>query len=99
MEIKRTTEFFVESKRRIVIRQGESLEQFLCPRCGEPTLAAEQIAVVFGISRRRVYQLIETDAAHFAEIETGVVMICLASLTAIIESDSKQLPEEMIDNF
>jgi len=90
MEFKRTTEFFVERKRQIVIRQSDSTEPFFCPRCGEPTLPAEQIAVVFGISRRRVYRLIETGAAHFAEIETGAVMICPSSVAAFLGTVEEQ---------
>ncbi|MCP9494025.1 MAG: hypothetical protein MSG64_06145 [Pyrinomonadaceae bacterium MAG19_C2-C3] len=92
MEIKRTTEIFVETNRRFVIRQSESGEQIICPNCCEPMLAAEAIAAVFGISRRAVYRLIETETAHFAETETGAVMICPSSLAAFFGNDAKQLP-------
>lgn len=84
MEIKRTVEISIETNRSFTVRQSKKYPPVFCPQCGEPTLAAEQVADVFGISRRRVYRLIETDAAHFAEIETGAVMICLASLAAIL---------------
>lgn len=92
MEIKRTTEILVETNRRLVIRRAEEEgEQFFCPRCNEPMLSAEQTAVVCSISRREVYKHVETGAAHFAETETGAVMICLPSLAAIIEAQKSQI--------
>ncbi len=98
MEFKRTTEIFVETNRRFVIRQSEA-EQFFCPNCAEPMLAAEQAAAVFGISQRRVFQLIESSVAHFTETETGAVLVCLASLREILETGAKHLPGETTDNF
>jgi len=92
MEIKRTTEFFIETTRRFVVhRQPESIEKIFCPECDAPMLAAEQIAAIFNISRRAVYQLIETGAAHFAETEMGAVMICPPSLEAVLRGDAKQI--------
>lgn len=83
MEIKRTTEIFVETNRRFVIHQPEAAEQIVCPNCTEPMLAAEQIAAVFGISRRAVYQIIENETAHFAETETGILLVCTNSFAEI----------------
>ena len=80
MEFKRTTEIIVATSRRVVIRQPETAEQYLCPRCDEAMLAAEQIAVAFGLSRRAVYQIVESGAAHFAETETGILLVCPNSL-------------------
>jgi len=94
MEFKRTTEIFVETKRRFVIRQPEAAEQFACPKCAEPMLAAEQIAVVFDISQRRLFQLVETGAAHFTETETGAVMICPSSLAEILANEIETLGEK-----
>ena len=91
MEIKRIIEIFVETNRRFVVRQPESDEQIVCPDCGEAILAAEQIAIVFKISRRAVYKIVENGAAHFAETETGAVMICLSSFAAAVDGDTKQL--------
>lgn len=84
MEIKRTTEFFIETNRRFVIHQPESAAQIFCPHCAEPMLSAELTAAYLGISRRVVYQLIENGTAHFAETETGAVMICPSSLAEIL---------------
>ena len=84
MEFKRTTEIFVETNRRFVIRQPESAEQIACPNCAEPMLAAEQIARILGVSQRRIFQLVETGAVHFAETETGILLICPNSLAEIL---------------
>lgn len=98
MEIKRTTEIFVKTNRRFVVHQPPSSESLFCPHCAEPMLAAEQIAVVFGVSRRTVYKHVETGAAHFAETETGAVMICPASLQEILEAGAKHLPGETTED-
>ncbi|HEX8264676.1 MAG TPA: hypothetical protein VF596_04575 [Pyrinomonadaceae bacterium] len=88
MEIKRTTEILVETNRRFVIRRAEeSGEQLFCSRCGEPMLAAEQAASLIGISCRAVYRHIENGNIHFAEIETGAVMICISSLASACDDE------------
>ena len=87
MEIKRTTEIFIEANRRFVVRQASADEQIFCPECKSPMFAAEHIAGLFGISRRKIYQTIEAGAAHFVEAETGAVMICLPSLEAVLRLD------------
>jgi len=94
MEIKRTTETFIETSRQFIIRQSDAAEQCFCSHCGEPMLAAEQIAQVFGISQRRVFQLVETSAAHYAETETGAMMLCVTSLAEALGSDAKYLCAE-----
>ena len=100
MEIKRTTEIFVETSKQFIVRRTKNdAAPVSCPTCGEPTLTAEQIAEVFCLSRRAVYQLIETGAAHFQEAETGAVMICLVSLREILDAGAKQLPSETTDNL
>lgn len=93
MEIKRRTEILIETQRQIVVHDSDSSGQINCPQCGETMLAAEHAAAVFGISRRAAYQFIENETAHFVETETGAVMLCLPSLTAILRGgDNKQLP-------
>ena len=100
MEIKRTTEILVETNRRFVIRRAdESGEQLFCSRCAEPMLAAEQAALLLGINCRAVYRHIENGNIHFAEIETGAVMICLASLAGALETGANQLPGETAEKF
>jgi hypothetical protein len=94
MEIKRTTEIFVETRRQYIIRQPESAEHFFCPQCNEPMLTAEQAAAFFQTNCRAIYRLIEANTAHFFETETGAALVCPISLAAILETCATQLPEE-----
>lgn len=87
MAIKRTTEIFIEATRRFVVCQSESSEQVACQVCGSPMLAAERLAVLSGVSRRAVYQSIETGKTHFVETETGAVLICPPSFAASLRGD------------
>jgi hypothetical protein len=90
MEIKRTVELFVETNRRFVIRQSDQTKPFFCPQCNEPMLAAEQAALLYGIGRREVYRQVENENIHFAEIETGAVMICISSLATACDDKNKK---------
>ncbi len=88
MEIKRKFEKLVVTKRRFVIRQTPSVEQTACPKCGEPMLRIGQAAKLLGIKQSRIFQIIETGAAHFTEAEAGALMICLTSLSAVLDCKS-----------
>ena len=98
MEIKRTTEIFVETERRFIVCQPESGEQIFCRQCAEQMLAAETCAALFGVSRRSVYKIVETGTAHFTETESGAVMLCLRPLRAAI-SNYRRPPVAAIDNL
>lgn len=89
MEIKRKFEMLIETNRRYVIRQSPSNKQIACAECGEPMLRVEQAAGFFGIKQRRVFQIIEAEAAHFTETEAGAAMICLSSLAAVLDNESR----------
>jgi hypothetical protein len=80
MEIKRRFELSIATNRIYIIRQSPSGRQIACAECGKPMLRVEQAAVLFGIKQRRIFQIIETGAAHYTEGEAGAVMICLNSL-------------------
>ena len=90
MEIKRRFELLIETNRRYIIRQSAPGTQIRCADCGEPMLTVEQTAGFFNIKQRRIFQVIEAEAAHFTEIETGAVMICLSSLAAVLDGEGKQ---------
>lgn len=93
MEITRTTDILVETKRRFVVRRTPAAEPTFCADCGGATLTAERTAAFFGINQRIIFQFIESGAAHFAEIETGAVMICLPTLAALLpDRDEIQPP-------
>ena len=87
MQIKRKFEMLVATKRRYTIRQSSSVRQTACVKCGEPMLATEAAAGFFGIKQRRVFQIIETEAAHFAEIEAGAVLVCMSSLAKFLDDE------------
>ncbi len=93
MEIKRKFELLAATKRRYTIRQSPSVRQTACAKCGEPMLTTEQAVVFFGITQRRVFQIIEAGAAHFTEIETGAVMVCLPSLAAVLDDQLQENPK------
>jgi hypothetical protein len=90
MEIKRKFELLIETNRRYIIRGSPPVEQIACAKCGEPMLRVEQAAVLFGIKQRRIFQIIEAEAAHFTETESGAAMICIKSLKETLD-DGKTL--------
>lgn len=90
MKIKRKFEMLIETNRRYVIRQSPLGKQIICTDCGEPMLRVEQAAVFFGIRQRRIFQIIETEAVHFTEIELSTAMICLPSLAAVLDGEARE---------
>lgn len=95
MEIKRNFEKLTVTRRRFVIRQTPSVKQMACAECGEPMLTIAQAAVLLGIKQSRIFQIVETGTAHFTEIEAGALMICLNSLSAVLDCDSEKKLEEI----
>ena len=78
----------VVTNRRFVIHRRQSGETvYYCAACGGATLTAEQTAAFFNINQRAIFRLIERGAAHYADTETGAVMICLPSLAEILENN------------
>ena len=88
MEIKRKVKILVATNRRYIIRQSPSVKQITRAICGESTMT-EQAANLFGVKQRRIFQIIETEAAHFTEIEAGAVMICMTSLAAVLDGEAR----------
>ncbi|HRH43514.1 MAG TPA: hypothetical protein PKY82_17925 [Pyrinomonadaceae bacterium] len=95
MEIKRNFEKLTVTKRRFIIRQTPSAEQMICAECGEAMLPIAQAAVLFRLKQSRIFQIIETGAAHFSEAEAGALMICLNSLAAVLDCDFEKKLEEI----
>lgn len=91
MEIKRETELIIKTNRRVVIRQSETAKQLLCPQCDEPMLMAEQIAILLGMSRRGVYQRIESGTWHFIEDTDGILFVCSRSLEKNLLKEEEHL--------
>ncbi len=91
MEIKRKFEMQVATKRQYIIRQSPSGRQTACAKCGEPMLMTEQAAGFFGVKQRRIFQIIENEAAHYTEIEAGETMICLTTLAEILNNETGKI--------
>ncbi len=90
MEIKRRFEWFIETNRRYVIRQSApSGKHISCAECGEPMLTAERAAGFFGITQRRLFRIIEADAAHFIEADAGAAMICITSMAEFLNGEMR----------
>jgi len=85
MEIKRKFEMVIATNRRYVIRQSTPGKEIVCAKCGEAMLTTEQAANFFGIKQRRIFQIIETGAAHYTEAEAGATLVCLASLSMVLD--------------
>lgn len=90
MKIKRKFEMLIATNRRYIIRQPSAGSQITCAECGEPVLTTEKAAGFFGIKQRRIFQIIETDTAHFAEIEAGAVLICISSLALVLDNEPQK---------
>ncbi len=95
MKTKRKFEMLVATSRRYTIRQSAFGNQIKCAECCEPMLTTEEIAVLFGVKQRRIFQIIETKAAHFTETNTGVMMICLTSLAAVLTGEETLTPADI----
>lgn len=92
MEIKRKFELLIETNRRYIIRQSPPDGQIGCVQCNEPMIRVEQAAVFFGITQRRIFQIIEVKAVHFTETEAGAAMICITSLKGALGGEEILTP-------
>jgi hypothetical protein len=88
LKIERKFEVITETKRRFVIRQFPTSKQTACAECGETMLAIEQTAKLLHLKQRRIFQIIEIGAVHFAEAEAGRLMVCPTSLTKFLDCES-----------
>lgn len=85
MEIKRTIELFSATNRRFVVRRHTPEQSVVCPVCGDAMLTAEQLAKIFRISQRNIFQFVEAGSVHFTEMPGGELMICIRSLTEVLD--------------
>lgn len=82
MEAKRKREIRIETSRRLIVRLPDETERIACHVCadGEPMVSAEHAAAAFSLSRREIYRRVEAGRTHFAETESGILLICPNSL-------------------
>ncbi len=90
MKIKRKIEMLVATSEIYVIRKSSTHKPTTCAKCGEPMLAIAQAAVLLGIKQSRIFQIVETGAAHFTEAKAGALVICLTSLTAVLDCEPEK---------
>ena len=78
---KRITRLTVERERTFVFRT-RSRQSRWCEQCEAQveTVFVDEAATVSGLSEMAIYQLIEARSLHFAEDESGRVLVCLNSL-------------------
>ena len=82
MKTRSRTEISVETHRILTIKRGSRHRLAWCEECGEQArmVTAEDAAILAGVSRRAIYQLIEARKLHFVETADREVFICLISL-------------------
>lgn len=90
MEIKRKIELFSATNRRFVVRRHSPEQSVVCTSCGDAMLTAEQLAKMFRISQRNIFQFVEAGSVHFTEMPGGELMICVLSLTAVLDKKSEK---------
>ena len=90
MEIIRKKDILIETKRRFIINQPETGEQVFCPLCAGQMITAEASAILFGLSRRVIYRIIENEKVHFTETENGLILTCPESFAEILTNGWEQ---------
>lgn len=79
-----TTEFYIETRERIVFRQTSAQEiNAACERCQSDSIfiVPERAAFLFDLTTREIYRRIERGAIHFLETAAGATLVCAASLS------------------
>lgn len=77
--MKRKTEITFETEELVLFKARESFEAF-CPFCNEPVemLTTVSASLLFGLSEREIFRLIEAGTVHFTEAER--MFVCRNSL-------------------
>ncbi|MDQ4123572.1 MAG: hypothetical protein M3209_19210 [Acidobacteriota bacterium] len=75
--IRRKTNIVVKTERKIVVRQSSPGEEvFLCEECDEQMIMPQTAAVLYDISTREVYRLVEEGKIHFLETDSKDIFVC-----------------------
>lgn len=77
---------WVRTDRRYIIHESPANSKVDCPTCGEPMLTASSSAQIFGITQRRIFQIVEMGGAHYTENTAELEMICLSSLSSFLDA-------------
>lgn len=85
MEFVRKTNVLIKTVRRFVVQPTDSPPLIRCEQCRELMLTTQIAADSFGVSTRRIYLLIESEAVHFVETEINEIYVCPLSLKRVFE--------------
>ena len=80
------TEIKLEMSQFFEIRMGPRPDRVWCSECAATARMLRPVvaALVCGTSARAIYRRVEEGKLHFMETEDGLLLICLASLQAIL---------------
>ena len=78
---KRKTEISLEIEETIVVRTKSILIRW-CKGCRKPSrmIAADEAAMMTGLSARGIYRLVDTGEVHFTEDQNRLLFVCVTSL-------------------
>lgn len=79
------TKITIESYRRTIMKTRRKAITVRCEFCKSLTLliTPNQAAAVLQTTEREIFRRVEAGAFHFVETETGGLLICRNSLTAL----------------
>ncbi len=80
--ITRRTRITVETERRLILKPPRISSESWCADCEAQVtrVTPETAATLMNLSRRTIYQSLETRRLHFTESAEGCVAVCLNSL-------------------
>ena len=96
MRRKKRTEIMVEQHERLIIHLPAAQANANCHICPTHTqmITAEDAAMLFKMTHREVYRVVETGNVHFTESTDGLLYVCVQSLFSF-NSPVRFLEEQM----
>jgi hypothetical protein len=87
LKTKRKTEINLEIEESVAISQQRVLLAY-CRRCRKQTrmFAANEAAMIAGLTARALYRLVECGRLHFIEDRGGMLYVCSESLKSLRDS-------------
>jgi hypothetical protein len=81
MRKRQKTEIKLEIEESLAIRSQRILMAY-CRRCRRQMrmIAANEAAMIAGLSAREIYRFVEDGQLHFIEDHNGLLFVCIASL-------------------
>jgi hypothetical protein len=87
MGLKKRTEITVKVRQTLVVRSSRGRVAAWCTECARQSqmLTPDEVAAISRTGTRWIYSQVEEGKLHFTETEDGLLLICLASLQAVME--------------